>query len=429
MQINETDKNDVILTLFVKKTAQRKQRLRGKDRVRIDVCELTVGMYVLELDESWENTPFLFRGFQIRTLKELERIRQVAKHAWVEARSLPDGVPGDTHAELVPLIGKVDFRQEIEQAQQTWGEALEVSRGLLDAVRLGQALDIPGVKRTIEKCVDSILRNPAAMLWLTQIRNKDDYTAEHSLRTAIYAISLGRRLDMLPRELVDIGMCGMLHDLGKIKVPLPILTKNGRLSADEYLIMQTHADSGRKLLMSTSDVPPAAVDAAYCHHERLDGSGYPRGLRHDKIPQVAKLVAIVDAYDAITSDRVYSKGRSSLEALRIIFDAAGTHFDEEMVAHFVKLIGIYPPGEIAELSNGEIGIIIGCPPGNKLKPKLLRVLDADKQPCRERVIDLATNPKDDQGKPYYLYLVHPSGAFGIDIEHYRRKGLLVPENL
>lgn len=167
MQINETDKNDVILTLFVKKTAQRKQRLRGKDRVRIDVCELTVGMYVLELDESWENTPFLFRGFQIRTIKELERIRQVAKHAWVEARSLPDGIPGDTRAELVPLIGKVDFRQEIEQAQQTWGEALEVSRGLLDAVRLGQALDIPGVKRTIEGCVESILRNPAAMLWLT----------------------------------------------------------------------------------------------------------------------------------------------------------------------------------------------------------------------------------------------------------------------
>lgn len=403
--------------------------MRGTDRIRINACELTVGMYVLELDESWENTPFLFRGFQIRTLKELEQVRQIANHAWVEVRSLPAGSPGEASPKLVPAIGKVDFEQEIEQALQTWDEALEASRRLLDAARLGQALDIPGVKRTIEGCVESILRNPAAMLWLAQIRNKDDYTAEHSLRTAIYAISLGRRLCMPPWELVEIGMCGMLHDLGKIKVPLPILNKNGRLSADEYLVMQTHADNGRRLLMSTPDVPPAAVDAAYCHHERLDGSGYPRGLGHDRIPLVAKLVAIVDTYDAITSDRVYSKGRSSLEALRVIFDAAGTHFDEEMVVCFVKLIGIYPPGEIAELSNGEVGIIIGCPPGNKLKPKLLRVLDTSKQPCLERVIDLATNPKDDQGRPYCLSLVHPSGSFGIDIEYYRRKGLIIPENL
>ena len=171
------------------------------------------------------------------------------------------------------------------------------------------------------------------------------------------------------------------------------------------------------------------MDVAFSHHERLDGRGYPRGLDAPRIAHFAKIVAVVDAYDAINSDRPYSKGKSSLEALRILFDASGSHFDEELVKVFVRRIGIYPPGEIVEMSNGEVGIIIACSPLSKLKPKVLLVLNEGKQPGPERVVDLQETPLDRSGRSYRIKEVYPTGAFGIDIEAYRRKGLVIPGHL
>lgn len=330
---------------------------------------------------------------------------------------------------MQPIVGKVNFSQEVDQASPVWHAAREESLRLLEAVRLGQELDVKAVKAVVRECVDSILRNPAAMLWLARIKNSDHYTAEHSLRVAIFAIALGRELGLADYQLEQIGVCGMLHDVGKIKVPSAILNKPGALTAEELRIMQSHAIEGRRLLMSNQQVTPATVDVAYSHHERLDGKGYPRGLDARRIPYFAKIIAVVDAYDAINSDRVYSKGKSSLESLRILFDAANSHFDEEIVGHFIRLIGIYPPGEIVELTTGEVGIIIGCSPASKLKPKILRVLDANKKLCKEIVIDLATTITDANGKPCRVHEVHSSGAFGIDIEAYRRKGLLMPADL
>jgi putative nucleotidyltransferase with HDIG domain len=296
-------------------------------------------------------------------------------------------------------------------------------------VRLGHALDVAQVKVVVKECVESMLRNPGAMLWLARIKHSDEYTAEHSLRVAIYAIALGRELNLRQGELEHLGVCGMLHDVGKIKVPNEILNKPGALTAQELLIMQSHASEGRKLLMSNQQVTAAAVDVAYAHHERVDGRGYPRGLDAARIPYFAKIVAVVDAYDAINSDRVYSKGRSSLESLRILFEARDSHFDAELVGLFVRRIGIYPPGEIVEMSNGEVGIIVACSTLSKLKPRVLLVLDAQKLPGAERVIDLEQQVVDQQQRPYRIKEVFATGAFGIDIEAYRRKGLIIPPHL
>lgn len=404
------------------------------DRMKIDVAQLTIGMYVIELDRPWTETSFLFQGFRIRQQEEIRLLQEACKHVWVDSR-LTVGVKQqiiENHAlapELQPIVGKVSFTQEMDQASPVWHAAREESLRLLDAVRMGQELDVSAVKAVVRECVDSILRNPAAMLWLARIKNSDHYTAEHSLRVAIFAIALGRELALPDYQLEQIGVCGMLHDVGKIKVPSAILNKPGALTAEELRIMQSHAIEGRRLLMSNQQVTPATVDVAYSHHERLDGKGYPRGLNASRIPYFAKIIAVVDAYDAINSDRVYSKGKSSLESLRILFDATNSHFDEEIVGHFIRLIGIYPPGEIVELNTGEVGIIIGCSPASKLKPKILRVLDANKKLCKEIVIDLATTTTDANGKPCRVHEVHSSGAFGIDIEAYRRKGLLMPADL
>ncbi|GLK88494.1 HD-GYP domain-containing protein [Pseudomonas turukhanskensis] len=399
--------------------------------IKIEVEQLRIGMYVVELDRPWRETAFLFQGFLLQTSHELRAVQAACNFVWVDSQrshSTLEWAPAQAAApaQVQAKIRKVDFFQEIATALPAWNAAHAESLRLLNAVKLGHELDVTAVKAVVKECVDSILRNPAALLWLARIKNSDLYTAEHSLRVCIFAIALGRELGMLPLQLEEIGVCGMLHDVGKIKVPNEILNKPGALTADELVIMKAHADHGRRLLLSNQQVTPATVDVAYSHHERLDGNGYPRGLEASRIPYSAKIIAVVDAYDAINSDRIYSKGKSSLEALRILFDAAGSHFDEDIVGTFIHLMGIYPPGEIVELNNDEVGIIIGCAPDNKLKPRLLVVLGPDKQPCPERVVDLTRHPKDGDGRELRVREVACSGAYGIDIEHYRRKGLIIP---
>lgn len=404
------------------------------DRIKVETAQLTIGMYVVELDRPWTDTSFLFQGFRIRQQQEIRLLQEACSYVWVDAHrsigmlnQLAENLAQPDN--LQPVIAKVEFNLEMQHAAPTWHAAREESLRILQAVKMGQELDVGAVKAVIKDCVESILRNPAAMLWLARIKNSDDYTAEHSLRVSILSIALGKELGLPAYQLEQIGVCGMLHDVGKIKVPSEILNKPGALTPDELRIMQSHAAEGRKLLMSNQQITPATVDVAYSHHERLDGKGYPRGLDASKIPYFAKIIAVADSYDAINSDRIYSKGKSSLESLRILFDAANSHFDEEIVGCFIRLIGIYPPGEIVELNTGEVGIIIGCAPASKLKPRVLRVLDAEKQPCKESIIDLSQAVRDAAGKPYRIHEVHSSGAFGIDIDAYRRKGLMIPDGL
>ncbi len=408
----------------------------ARDRIKMPIGQLSIGMYVVELDRPWGETAFLFQGFRIRQQQEILLLAEVCQYVWVDARrsvgmqrQVEENLAAAATAELQPVIAKVDFNLEMQQAEPAFHSAREQSLRLLEAVRLGHELDVAQVKVVVKECVESMLRNPGAMLWLARIKNSDEYTAEHCLRVAIFSIALGRELGLRQDELEHLGMCGMLHDVGKIKVPSAILNKPGALTPHELRVMQSHASEGRKLLMSNQQVTAAAVDVAFSHHERLDGRGYPRGLDAPRIPYFAKIVAVVDAYDAINSDRPYSKGKSSLEALRILFEASGSQFDEELVKVFVRRIGIYPPGEIVEMSNGEVGIIIACSPLSKLKPKVLLVLNEDKQLGPERVVDLQETPRDHSGRSYRIKDVYPTGAFGIDIEAYRRKGLVIPGHL
>lgn len=402
--------------------------------IEVAVDDLAIGMYVAKLDRPWTETPFLFQGFLIREQQEMRMLQEYCRSVWVDAKQSTGGSvqqmgKADDQAARQATIAKVKFENCMKQALPIWEAARESSLHILNAVKFGQDLDVATVKEVVKECVEHILESPSAMLWLARIKDSDEYTAEHCLRVGILSIALGCELGLMPLELEQIGICGMLHDVGKLKVPDAILNKPGRLTEDEFKIMKLHSIEGRKLLMANGQVPAAAVDVAYAHHERMDGCGYPRGLKASQIPFFAKIIAVVDAYDAINSDRVYSKGRSTMEALRILFDEVNTQFDEDVVLAFIRMIGIFPPGEIVELSNSEVAIIIACAPDHKLKPRLLLVLDSDKKPCKPKVIDLIMNPADQNGVPYRVGEVHPTGAFGIDIEAYRRDGLIIPGHL
>lgn len=396
-------------------------------REKVPTADLCIGMYVVELDRPWLGTPFLFQGFLISSSEEIDQLREYCQFVYIDVSQTTVAYTkkSGTSAEKVTnrRIYKVPVEKELKVAGIHYDFAKKSIDNALNGLRLSQEINVSELKIAVKNCVSSIINNPNAMLWFTQIKNKDDYTAEHSMRVGVLSIALGQELGLMESELANLGIAGMLHDVGKINIPTEVLNKEGSLTKEEYEIIKTHTSIGRKLLMSKSDAPAVAVDVAFNHHEQINGNGYPRGITGEKIPYFAKIVGIVDAFDAITSDRVYSTARSTLEAMRILYDCRGTQFDEDVVQAFIRLIGIYPPGHIVELTNGEAGIILSCEPNNKLRPKVIIVRNAEKKLCTERVIDLSLDQKDKTGKPLRVKDVYTDGKFGIHLQEYKDKGL------
>ncbi|WP_199244013.1 HD-GYP domain-containing protein [Bacterioplanes sanyensis] len=399
-------------------------------RRQVAVNELSIGMFVAELDIPWEESPFLFQGFLLESQEDIQVVQDSCEYVYIDVVE-EEWVADHGHAPAAAprsrtrYVEKQDMAQQLSQANRTYQAAKKQVKQLLASAQMGQALDSQQAQEVVKDCVDRVMGNPNAMLWLTRLKGQDEYTAEHSVNVCLLAISLGRLLDLAPYELENLGMCGLMHDLGKMKVPPEILNKPGPLEPEEFREMARHTVYGKQLLMSRADIYPGAIDVAYSHHERLDGKGYPRGIDSHKISRFTRIVTIVDAYDAMTSDRCYKPGMSSVEALRIINRNLGTQFDADIARTFISMIGLYPPGYLLEMTNGEVGIILSSNPGFQLKPKVIMILDAAKEPQPERILNLAYSPVDDFGQPYQPQNVYRSGCFGINVGDYVHRGLRI----
>lgn len=285
-------------------------------------------------------------------------------------------------------------------------------------------MDTQMAKQAVAECVNSVLHSPDAHLWLSQLKNKDEYTAQHSLNVCVLSVVLGRHIGLSEHSLNNLGLCGMMHDVGKMLVPLEILNKPGRLEDDEMRIMQSHTTLGFELLKSSKDMYFGASETAHMHHERLDGLGYPRKKPAHELSLYTKIVTIADMYDAITSDRVYQKGRTHLEATKIMFDMMGLHLEETLVVKFVESLGVYPPGCFVELTNGDIGLVVEINETSRLRPKVLLILDRERNPVAEKVIDLATMPLDETGSIYTIRKIAKASSYGINASEYYQMGVL-----
>jgi len=294
-------------------------------------------------------------------------------------------------------------------------------KSFMQDIAFGKSISVEVAKEVVAECVNSVVQSPDAMMWLTQLKKSDEYTAQHSMNVCIFAISLGRQLNLSIAELNNVGLCGLMHDMGKMRVPSEVLNKPGRLTPEELKIMNSHTTLGWQLLMSSHAMYGGAIDVAYMHHERLDGKGYPRGLSGHLITPYARIVAIVDMYDAITSDRVYQKGRTHLEAISIMTKEGGSHLDLNLTVKFIECLGIYPPGNLVEMSNGEIAIVVETNQAQKIKPKVVFLLDEEKQPQEEQLIDLAEVSVDRYGLPYRIRRIVRPEEFGIDLYAFRNK--------
>lgn len=396
----------------------------------IDVRDLQVGMHVIELDRPWLETPFILQGFTIDNEDQIAEIQEHcefvyiedAENRWihVQTRTVTRGLKKGS----VKYENTATNKEEFARAKSAYSDARNLTREFMDDVRLGKGIDIQTVERTVSECVQSILRNPDAMLWMSKIRNKDEYTAEHSLNVGLLAISFGRHLGVSEDDLNKLGVAGMLHDVGKMRTPLEVLNKEGQLNEQEFHIIKAHATHGRDILMSQSKVHHSAIDVAFGHHEALDGTGYPRKIKASGITEITRIITLCDVFDAITSDRVYKNGQSSLSAMKILHKNRKTKFDDGLVTQFIDCIGLYPPGSIVELRHGEVGIVISTNFGNRHLPKVLVLRDQQKMPTDEKIYDLAKFAnKGDMAN--LIRTVLPNGSFGIRIEDYIERGLTI----
>ncbi len=401
--------------------------------VKIDVRELKVGMYVCQLDKPWLDSSFLFQGFELKNQADIDAVRRECQFVYIDVekqsvvlRHALKPTPYLTTGTLEKKRTsppKVAFVQEIDHAVHTYGKTSDLVRSFMEDVQLGRGINAAVAKKAVAECVDSVLRSTDALLWMTQLKRKDIYTAQHSMNVCILSIALGKHLNLGNVELNNLGLCGMMHDMGKMNVPLEILNKPAKLEDKELIIMQNHTLYGGKLLIASKDMYPGAVDVARSHHERLDGAGYPYRLTDTQITPYSRIVTIADVYDAISSDRVYQKGRTHLETINIMTKNSGTHLDSKLIYKFIECMGIYPPGNLVELNSGEVAIVVEVNPQYKLKPKILLILDEHKNRRPLQLVDLFLEGGMTTGDRTIKNIIRPE-LYSIDITEFANLNII-----
>ncbi|HWV16134.1 MAG TPA: HD-GYP domain-containing protein [Cellvibrio sp.] len=401
----------------------------AEQTVKIHISELKIGMFVSKLDRPWLETPFLMQGFVIETLDDIDAVAQYSQHVWIDAVQ-QTWVPPEELATIKALpnktiyINKLEAKAEHAAVANVYREARRITRSMMDDIRMGGVINTEQAKSTVKHCVDSILSNSDALIWMSKIRSQDQYTSEHCLNVCILAIAFGRHLGMNEADLERLGLCGLLHDVGKMRVPLDILNKPAKLSEKEFNIVKAHTVHGRNLLMASPGIPNSVIDVAYSHHEKVNGQGYPRQLPQSGISEFSRIIALVDAYDAMTAERCYSEGMASTEALKVIFKDRGSHFDERLALEFIKCIGLYPPGTMVELVNGLICIVLETNPKYRHLPKVIAIKKQDEMLDKLFQIDLAELEKGTLDKSFLIKRALKDGSFAISIKDYWDAGML-----
>jgi putative nucleotidyltransferase with HDIG domain len=373
----------------------------GSPLKKIPASQARLGMYVRRIEGKWRNHPFWRSSFRVADAATLELLHALGQHEiWIdtnkgvdESRPASPAPPRDASPVAAdpcpePDVPRTDFGDDVVRAEAIRDRAKAAAKALFDDARMGRALRMENLTSVIDEVDHAIAVNPAAMLSVVRLKNKDDYTYLHSVAVAALMRALGRRLGYEGAALTELGLAGLLHDIGKVGVPDATLNKPGRLEPLEWASVRQHPEIGWDILRRESAAGPVALDVCLHHHEKIDGSGYPHRLDGEAISRVARMGAICDVYDAITSDRPYKRGWEPAEAIRRMAEWQEGHFDRAIFHAFVRLIGIYPTGTVVRLASDRLAVVLSQSGGSSLTPTVRLVCTVDGEPLDPEAVEL-----------------------------------------
>jgi putative nucleotidyltransferase with HDIG domain len=352
----------------------------------IPIEKLRAGMYIHDLNCGWMEHNFIRNSFAVKDEAVARKVRALGVHEiYIDTRrglDLPEAPTREEveHqvnekieaivAEATPVMTADKVASEVERARALHREANVIVRDMMGDIRLGKQIELEQVEPLVERIVDSIFRQQDALLPLARLKEHDAYTFQHSVSVCALMTSFARTLQ-LPREIIhEIAVGALLHDVGKAKVPDEILNKPAKLTDAEFFKMKSHVVQSKIILQGTPGISEIALDVAAQHHERFDGTGYPNKLKGDEISLYGQMGAIVDVYDAITSNRVYHKGMAPTEALRKLLDWSKFHFKPELVQAFIRSVGIYPTGSLVRLESKRLAVVQAQNPDKLMQPRV-----------------------------------------------------------
>lgn len=371
---------------------------------KIDVHEVRLGMFIQELCGSWIHHPFWKSTFKLTDPKDLNTLQECGITAVTidteKGLDVESELPTANQETLTPPATstrkpepRVNFQDEIRHAEFLFAKSKKIVSSVFKEARLGNAFQVDETISLVDEITRSVSRNSSALLSLVQLKSQNDQTYAHSVAVSALMIALGAQMNLERDTLKSIGMAGLLHDIGKMMIPAEILNKPGKLTADEFEIIKTHPQRGWEALRTCHDVDDIMLDVCLHHHERMDGTGYPEKLPEESISLFARMAAVCDVYDAMTSDSCYKKAISPAEAIRKMAELQSSHFDQTVFHAFVKTVGIYPTGTLVKLKSGRLAIVTEQT-SRSLTTPIVKVFFSTKvnEPIIPEMVDLSKLP-------------------------------------
>ncbi|MBI2959591.1 MAG: DUF3391 domain-containing protein [Betaproteobacteria bacterium] len=387
----------------------------------IAVEELRLGMYVSKLDRPWTETPFVFQGFVLKSEKQLEVLKKFCKHVFVdpEKEDLPD--PGKVTADDIAKIrGTTVYKElasveaELPRAKSAYTNSTVVVKELSRAVEIGDAIDSSRSREAASQITESVVRNPDAMALLVKLQEKSGATLSRAVEISVMMTIFGRFLQFPQDRLELLGLLGLLQDVGKLKLPTELATR-GPTTPEEVEVYRTHVGHSVEILSKTPGLPQELSGFASLHHERYDGSGYPRGLRGDAIALLGSIAGIVDAFDTLTAPPPAGEHLSPANALSVVYKGRGKQFQAALVEQFIQCVGVFPVGSVVKLNSGETAIVIAQNMVRRLQPRIMVVQDAKGNPLIPyKMLDLMKEHMATRDEPYRILHTLEYDAVRID---------------